>query len=245
MTTKFGFVYLWFDRKHKKFYVGSHWGTVDDGYICSSRWMRKAYNRRPRDFKRRIIARIDTSRKELLLEEHRWLSLIKDHELSTRYYNLTKHLNGHWSAEDTAKTISEKISAKTKEAMARPEVRQKYLANINNRDNKSSDPVVIEKRRASMKATMAKKFPIEQRKHRPEFNSSEYVENMAVKTKQLWERPGHRENVSSKISESLKASKELRSMQMKSMKWWTNGTNNTRSLTSPGDDWYLGRTTRQ
>jgi hypothetical protein len=243
---KSGFVYIWFDRKHKRYYIGCHWGTEDDGYVCSSAWMMQAYKLRPQDFKRRILVRNIDTRKKMFLEEQRFFSMIKQEELRIRYYNLNIKSNSIWSTYDeNVKTISEKISIKTKEAMARPEVRQKYLANINNRDNKSSDPIVIEKRRASMKATIAKKFPVEQRKHRPEFNSSEYVENMAVKTKQLWERPGHRENVSSKISESLKASKELRSMQMKSMKWWTNGTNNTRSLTSPGDGWYLGRTARQ
>lgn len=242
---KSGFVYIWFDRKHKRYYIGCHRGTEDDGYVCSSAWMMQAYKLRPQDFKRRILVRNIDTRKKMFLEEQRFFSMIKQEELRIRYYNLNIKSNSIWSTYDeNVKTISEKISIKTKEAMARPEVRQKYLANINNRDNKSSDPIVIEKRRASMKATMAKKFPVEQRKHRPEFNSSEYVENMAVKTKQLWERPGHRENVSSKISESLKASKELRSMQMKSMKWWTNGTNNTRSLTSPGDGWYLGRTAR-
>ena len=51
----FGFVYLWYDRKRKMYYIGSHWGTVDDGYICSSNRMRKAYKRRPQDFKRRIL----------------------------------------------------------------------------------------------------------------------------------------------------------------------------------------------
>lgn len=163
MSEKFGFVYLWLDRKNMRFYVGSHWGTTDDGYVCSSRWMRKAYSRRAHDFKRRIIARVYSNRKDLLLEEHRWLTMIKDHELSTRYYNITKHLNGHWSAGDVSKTIAEKISIKTKEAMASPDIRQKYLEGLNRRDNRSSDQEVREKRRASMKAAMAKKFPIESR----------------------------------------------------------------------------------
>ena len=163
MFDKFGFVYLWFDRKHNRFYVGSHWGTINDGYICSSRWMRKAYKRRSHDFKRRIIARVFTNRKDLLREEHRWLSMIKEHELTTRYYNITKHLNGHWSAEDSSKTIMEKISIKTKEAMQDPEIRQKYLEGLNKRDNRSSDPAVREKRRQSMLLAMAKKYPPETR----------------------------------------------------------------------------------
>ena len=106
-----GFVYLWYDRKHNRYYVGSHWGPEDDGYICSSRWMRKAYRRRPEDFKRRIISRIVTTRQDLLNEEYRWLDMIKDHELKHRYYNLRKWHAGHWSSNpQKLLEISEKIS---------------------------------------------------------------------------------------------------------------------------------------
>lgn len=74
---KYGFVYIWFDRKHKRYYIGCHWGTENDGYICSSSNMKSAYNRRPQDFKRRIISRVYTNRKDLLEEEYKWLSQIK------------------------------------------------------------------------------------------------------------------------------------------------------------------------
>lgn len=107
---KSGFIYIWRDRKHKRYYIGSHWGFEADGYICSSRWMRKAFRRRPEDFKRRILSK-DLPRHELLAEEHRWLDKVKDEEIGNRYYNLTKHLNGHWSTdEERVKIIAEKIS---------------------------------------------------------------------------------------------------------------------------------------
>jgi len=95
---KFGFVYLWFDRKHKRYYVGSHWGTEDDGYVCSSKWMRTSYKKRPQDFKRRILSRVYTNREDLINEEQRWLNMIKPSEIAgrnghgkpstSRYYNL-------------------------------------------------------------------------------------------------------------------------------------------------------------
>lgn len=107
---KYGFVYIWFDRKHKRYYIGSHWGTEDDGYICSSRWMRKAYKRRPEDFKRRILKKITSIRNDILIEEHKWLQQIKNEELGKKYYNLTKHLNGHWSTdENKALSVKEKL----------------------------------------------------------------------------------------------------------------------------------------
>lgn len=148
---KYGFVYIWFDRKHKRYYIGCHWGNETDGYICSSSNMKSAYNRRPNDFKRKIISRIYSDKKTLLEEEYRWLNQIKTSELGVRYYNLHNHHFSHWSANaNQAKTLSERISQKTKEAMYRPEVREKYLAGLAKRDNGSSRPEVREKRRQSM-----------------------------------------------------------------------------------------------
>lgn len=148
---KTGFVYIWFDRKHKRFYIGSHWGHEDDGYICSSRWMRNAYRRRPQDFKRRIISRVVSGRGDLLQEEHKWLQMISNEELGKKYYNLTNHLNGHWTAdEEKTLSIKEKLSKKAKENHQDGEWREKWLEGISSRNNRSSDPSVRDKRRMSM-----------------------------------------------------------------------------------------------
>ena len=121
-TEKYGFVYIWFDGKYKKYYIGSHWGFEDDGYICSSRMMRQSYNRRPDDFKRRIIKRVYTNRKDLLIEEERWLCMIDpdktthrnttvESRKNVRYYNIKLGTQNHWwSDEDRILTIGEKIS---------------------------------------------------------------------------------------------------------------------------------------
>lgn len=107
-----GFIYIWRDRKHNRYYIGSHWGTIDDGYICSSNWMKKPYSRRPEDFKRRIIAWVNTSRADLLVEEERWLSMIKPHEIKIKYYNLITKSTHLWHADpDKNRTIGQKISA--------------------------------------------------------------------------------------------------------------------------------------
>ena len=50
------FVYCWTDHKTGKLYVGSHKGTPDDGYVCSSKYMMEEYKKRPNDFTRQIIA---------------------------------------------------------------------------------------------------------------------------------------------------------------------------------------------
>jgi len=166
---KYGFVYIWFDKKRKMFYIGSHWGTEDDGYICSSNRMRKAYRRRPDDFRRKIISRIESNRADLLDEEYKFLSLIEDEELGKRYYNLTNHRNGHWREyPEKVKTVSERISHKTKEAMWRDDVRDKYLKGLENRDTRSSDPEVRKKRGEGVSKTL-QSWTDEQRKERTSF----------------------------------------------------------------------------
>lgn len=149
---KYGFVYIWFDRKHKRYYIGCHWGVIGDGYICSSNWMRDAYKRRPEDFKRKILSNRIVSRNDMFEEEHRWFSFIKEEELGKKYYNLRKHKWGHWITDIEFKTtICERISQKTKEAMHRPEVRERYLAGLATRDNGASRPEVRAKMSASNK----------------------------------------------------------------------------------------------
>lgn len=104
-----GFVYIWFDQKRKMYYVGSHLGSEDDGYICSSRRMRKAYRRRPKDFKRRILKRFENIKYvELLKEEELWLKLAEKRK--DRYYNMMFQTQ-HWASDnDRKKSIGQKIS---------------------------------------------------------------------------------------------------------------------------------------
>jgi hypothetical protein len=109
-------------KKRNMFYIGSHWGTEDDGYVCSSNWMRDAYRYRPQDFKRRIVTKVFTNRVDLLKEEERWLSMIKDEEMvkanttyesrkNVKYYNISKVIKNPWHmTEEGVKTIGQKIS---------------------------------------------------------------------------------------------------------------------------------------
>lgn len=113
---KYGFVYIWFDKKHKRYYVGCHWGTENDGYVCSSSWMKQAYKRRSQDFKRRILVTNIQCKIKLYQEEYRYLDMIKEEELGKRYYNLVIRYWEHWSAnEQTRLTIGQKISKSKKE----------------------------------------------------------------------------------------------------------------------------------
>lgn len=109
----FGFVYVWYDRVKKMLYVGSHMGSWDDGYICSSMHMNAAYRRRPSSFMRRIVYwHPSEDRESLLREEVRWLSMIEVKELGGRYYNRIR-IAGGGAPRDSA-AYREKLSRASK-----------------------------------------------------------------------------------------------------------------------------------
>lgn len=240
---QYGFVYIWYDRKHKRYYIGSHWGYEDDGYICSSRWMKQAYKHRPHDFRRRIITKIYTNRDDLFTEEHKWLQQIKPEELKGhRYYNLRNHRFRHWMANKNQVTIREKISKATKEAMWRPEVRKKYLANMDERTKRSHTPEANKKRTESIRQAYLKKHPPELRKKHMKFNSDEYVDFMINHSREMWKNrtTDEKKQVGQKISKTLKEKYKHTCHPCKGMKglgkglrWWNNGSINTRAKECP------------
>jgi len=140
---KYGFVYIWRDRKHNRFYIGCHWGKEDDGYICSSRWMRKSFKRRPNDFKRRILSRVYTNRADLVEKEYKWLQLIPKECLGKDYYNHRTH-KFNFTEESIEKMRGRPCSAETREKMSKAhsgkklseETKEKIIKNRCNIENK-------------------------------------------------------------------------------------------------------------
>lgn len=80
------FIYIWRDKIRGMYYVGSHVGNPDDGYLSSSSWLNGEIRFRPGDFRRKVI--FYGSPKSIRLKEHSILSKIKDDEYGKRYYNL-------------------------------------------------------------------------------------------------------------------------------------------------------------
>jgi hypothetical protein len=156
---KYGFIYIWYDRKYRRFYLGRHWGRVDDGYICSSNSMRDAYRRRPEDFKRRIISYVQTSVNDLVIEEQKWLNKIKIVECGKKYYNVslsasTPTMRNKKHSDETKEkmksaALGRLVSEETKEKLRQVNLGKKYSSEvnskkgINNRDY--SDPIFLEK----------------------------------------------------------------------------------------------------
>jgi len=52
---KYGFVYCWTNILNEKKYIGSHYGNINDSYIGSGVYFKRAYLKNPKDFKRDIL----------------------------------------------------------------------------------------------------------------------------------------------------------------------------------------------
>ena len=200
MKQKYGFVYIWYDRKHKRYYIGCHWGTEDDGYICSSSWMKRAYKIRPQDFKRKILARVYTKRKHLLEEEYKWLSKIKNEELGKKYYNKNNHHFGHWSNNPKSydKIFNEEYKKKSSERMKGE--KNPFYGKKHDDDTKK---IIKEKRKQQIITDEHKKsISISHLGEKNHFygksHNSETRNNISNKIKELWKTKEYREMMISK-----------------------------------------------
>jgi hypothetical protein len=203
---KYGFVYIWYDRKWKRYYIGAHWGTEDDGYICSSPWMKQAYNHRPYDFKRRILKTNISSKLELYEEELYWLLMIKPEETKPvsdmpRYYNLHINNNENWHKYDSrVKTVGEKISISKKGKLIGPQP-QKGPAISKAKKGKS----LTEEHKASLRKPKSTGSHSDERKALISEKSKEFwdsPEGIALKEKRRTERRTEESNL--KTSQTLK-----------------------------------------
>lgn len=87
----YGFIYIWFDKKRKMFLIGSHHGSINDGYITSTGGLKfkRAFKKRPDTFKRKILeynTSIDDFKYTQKLEQ-KWLDYRPDIALNGKYYN--------------------------------------------------------------------------------------------------------------------------------------------------------------
>lgn len=125
----------------------------------------------------------------------------------------------------------------------------------------------LEKRSQSMKNTMAKKFPVENRNNPVEFGSEEHRALLSEQSKKLWRsrtedevaeigrkiseknlgnknRLGHTNSIEHRARASESIRKVLSEDQTKTTAgklWWNNGEINRRSIEAPGTGWIRGK----
>lgn len=93
----FGFVYIWQDLKYNKFIIGSHYGSLEDGYTTSTGGfhVKRIFNIRPETMKRKVLQYCTVDNPEIVLKlEQKWLNLRPNIAENSRYYNLKQYAKG-------------------------------------------------------------------------------------------------------------------------------------------------------
>ncbi len=128
-----GFVYKWIDSSNDMMYIGSHKGTVDDGYIGSGVHFNRAYDKRPEAFSREIIYFGEDFREleEFILEEY-------DAKNNKSFYNLKNSAIGGdtFSGKTHTKEARNKISQSRKGKTWSKESRLKMSESRKNKNTK-------------------------------------------------------------------------------------------------------------
>ena len=109
MEEHFGFIYIWRDRDRNMYYIGSHDGSPNDGYISSSRWFNGEYRYRPQAFRRKVLKILPLS--QLRLAEASLLKLIQEKEFGQRYYNIKTGRSKGCQTWNAGKKLSEEYKA--------------------------------------------------------------------------------------------------------------------------------------
>lgn len=119
-----GFVYKWYDTSNNMYYIGSHKGDVNDGYIGSGVYFLKSYKKRKESFFREIIYVGEHYR---LYEETvlRYLDAEKD----KNSYNLKNDSVGGWSHLQT-ESIKRKRGDSISKSLKGRKLNPKWKKNI-------------------------------------------------------------------------------------------------------------------
>jgi len=93
--TYYGFVYQWINVETNKKYIGSHCGSIDDGYVSSSVSFNEDYVQNPKLFKREILEYITEENQQMVRNaEQRWFDTIDNISSNPGYYNLNGKAGG-------------------------------------------------------------------------------------------------------------------------------------------------------
>jgi hypothetical protein len=101
------FIYRWFDRKLNKFYIGSHYGNANDGYLFGGIDIKKEYKERPNDFEREILAyHLVSEYSEIRKIEKEYL-IKYDVENNDMFYNRTNESYGGYHKKSVENRLND------------------------------------------------------------------------------------------------------------------------------------------
>jgi hypothetical protein len=101
------FIYKWTDKKFSKYYIGSHVGSINDGYLFGGIDIKKEFNSRPSDFYREILSyHIISEYYEIRNIEKEYLQRY-DVENNNDFYNRTNESYGGHHKQSVQKRLND------------------------------------------------------------------------------------------------------------------------------------------
>lgn len=125
----FGFIYKWTNTRNGKYYVGSHHGSTDDGYIGSGVWFKRAYKAEPEVFVRVILEYIPVDDPMLTIEREEHY-LLNECEVGNKdkCYNISRKAGGGWSLHGKSEEEIQEIYAKISRSLKNKPLAEKTAA---------------------------------------------------------------------------------------------------------------------
>jgi len=152
-----GFVYLWINTENGMKYIGSHKGDVNDSYIGSGVYFKRAYNKSPKNFERRILYVGDDF---LDVED----SLLKKYDVANNndYYNLKNDAIGGWQHCNNQSVLTKRSKAisKVKKGKAPSCASRDKNGNKNPMFGKTHSESTKKKIASKRKGVANKKYPV-------------------------------------------------------------------------------------
>ena len=150
----YGFVYEWTNNINGKKYIGSHAGTIDDGYIGSGKVFKRAIAKYGiENFTREILEFVEVKDRKFLLEREKYYMDEVSAYYSKMYYNVAKDVIGGDLKAGWSDERRQEFSNQIKQVWANrsEEEKARILHNVRHKNKTYYDGPEGEIRRASMR----------------------------------------------------------------------------------------------
>jgi hypothetical protein len=233
---KYGFIYKWIDTKRDRYYIGSHWGTFSDKYICSSNSMRDAYHRRSKTFKRKILKVVTTNRLDLLDVEQEYIDNIPNKHFGKQAYNVSTSVYRPWWAKGHrhSKKVLEKISIVSKRTLSDPRILKKLNDGSKKYWKNNWEKIVQAKKDYWFKDENRKAQSKRIKKH---FQNPKNKENQSAKLTKYWSDPTVRKIQSKKLQKHFQKPENRKRQSDQAKDFWSKPSNQKKMSAIASDRW--------
>lgn len=101
------FIYMWIDKTQNKYYIGSHFGKIEDGYLFGGIDIKNEYYKRPQDFERIILSYHFVEKHSQIRHIEKFYLEKYDVENNENFYNRTNQAYGGTHQKSIEKRLND------------------------------------------------------------------------------------------------------------------------------------------